>query len=119
MARTQSGGLELTDRGMQGRPDPTVDRWFRHSFGRGAGVFEGRITTGGARLFYFRYTAPDGSRTRRLIGSYSPKGEGPAQPWLTHAAPQRSGPRSIRPEPATWTPTSTGSSNRNACNRKL
>ena len=75
MARTQSGGLELTDRGMQGRPDPTVDRWFRHSFGRGAGVFEGRITTGGARLFYFRYTAPDGSRTRRLIGSYSPKGE--------------------------------------------
>ena len=72
---TARTSFEITDRGMQARPDAAADIWYRHSFGRGAGVFEGRITPAGGRAFYFRYTGPDGSRVRLTLGPYSPKGE--------------------------------------------
>lgn len=65
--------MEITDRGMQAKPG-AADVWLRRSLGRGCGVFEGRITPAGARLFYFRYTDSTGRRVRLLIGPYSPKG---------------------------------------------
>lgn len=45
-------------------------------FQRGAGVFVGRITPSGERLFYFRYTDPLGRRPFLPIGPFHPKGDG-------------------------------------------
>lgn len=65
----------ITDKGMQAK---TTDReqWLTQPFMRGAGVFVGRITPGGERLFYFRYTDSAGGRPFLPIGPYHPKGNG-------------------------------------------
>lgn len=65
----------ITDRGMQAKPQAT-DQWLNQPFARGGGVFMGRITPQGERLFYFRYSAPDGSRPFLPIGAYHPRGDG-------------------------------------------
>ena len=65
----------ITDKGMQAKP-AEADRWLRQPFMRGAGVFVGRITPGGERLFYFRYTDSRGGRPFLPIGRYHPRGEG-------------------------------------------
>lgn len=65
----------ITDKGMQARPTDK-DQWLIQPFRRGAGVFIGRITPAGERLFYFRYTDSTGKRPFLPIGSYHPKGKG-------------------------------------------
>ena len=49
------------------------DQWFIESLGRGNGVFMGRITPKDERLFYFRYTAPDGKRPFLTLGNFKTK----------------------------------------------
>lgn len=63
----------ITEKGMQARPH-AKDIWLSQSFKRGAGVFVGRITPGGERLFYFRYTDPNGARPFLPIGPFHPRG---------------------------------------------
>ena len=58
---------------MQATPTDT-DQWLTQPFKRGTGVFLGRITPTGERLFYFRYTDSKGSRPFLPIGKYHPKG---------------------------------------------
>lgn len=65
----------ITDRGMQAKPG-NKDQWLTQPFMRGAGVFLGRITPTGERLFYFRYTDSKGQRPFLPIGPYHPKGKG-------------------------------------------
>ena len=65
----------FTDREMQKVPQ-NKDQWFNWPFKRGAGVFVGRITPSGERLFYFRYTNSSGRRPFLPIGAYQPKGHG-------------------------------------------
>lgn len=67
--------MPITDREMQAKP-ASKDQWLSESLGRGNGVFMGRITPAGERLFYFRYTAPNGNRPFLTIGHYQSKGEG-------------------------------------------
>lgn len=64
----------ITDKGMQAKTTDT-EQWLTQPFMRGAGVFVGRITPGGERLFYFRYTDSKGGRPFLPIGPYHPKGE--------------------------------------------
>jgi integrase len=63
----------ITDRGMRVEP-AGKDTWLMQPFKRGAGVFVGRITPAGERLFYFRYTDPLGKRPFLPIGPFHPKG---------------------------------------------
>lgn len=63
----------ITDKGMQAKAGAT-DIWLTQPFMRGAGVFVGRITPAGERLFYFRYTDSNGKRPFLPIGPYHPKG---------------------------------------------
>ena len=63
----------ITDKAMQATPTET-DQWLTQPFKRGTGVFLGRITPTGERLFYFRYTDSKGSRPFLPIGKYHPKG---------------------------------------------
>lgn len=65
----------ITDKEMQAKPTG-VDKWLTQPFKRGAGVFVGRITPTGERLFYFRYTDSQGRRPFLPIGPYHPKGTG-------------------------------------------
>lgn len=65
----------FTDREMQAKP-ASKDQWLTWPFMRGAGVFMGRITPSGERLFYFRYTDSAGKRPFFTIGPYHPKGQG-------------------------------------------
>jgi integrase len=65
----------ITDKEMQAKPTG-VDQWLMQPFKRGAGVFVGRITPTGERLFYFRYTDSQGRRPFLPIGPYHPKGAG-------------------------------------------
>lgn len=58
---------------MQGKTT-VKDTWLTEAFARGYGVFCGRITPSGERLFYFRYTDSKGGRPYIPIGSYSPNG---------------------------------------------
>ena len=67
--------VTLTDKGMQAKPG-SVDQWLTRPFKRGAGVFVGRITPTGERLFYFRYTGTKGDRPFLPIGPYHPQGKG-------------------------------------------
>jgi integrase len=60
---------------MQAKPSG-VDQWLMQPFKRGAGVFVGRITSTGERLFYFRYTDSRGRRPFLPIGPYHPRGVG-------------------------------------------
>lgn len=63
----------ITEKGMRGRPG-AKDTWLLQPFKRGAGVFVGRITPSGERLFYFRFTDPRGQRPFLPIGPFHPKG---------------------------------------------
>jgi integrase len=63
----------ITDRGMRAEPTEK-DSWLMQPFKRGAGVFVGRITPAGERLFYFRYTDPLGKRPFLPIGPFHAKG---------------------------------------------
>lgn len=63
----------ITDKGMQAKATDT-EQWLSQPFKRGAGVFMARITPGGERLFYFRYTDSKGRRPFLPIGPYHPKG---------------------------------------------
>lgn len=65
----------ITDKGMQAKATG-ADQWLSQPFTRGAGVFVGRITPHGERVFYFRYTDSKGKRPFLPIGSYHPKGKG-------------------------------------------
>lgn len=63
----------ITTLEMQATPTE-ADQWLHQPFNRGAGVFAGRITPKGERLFYFRYTASSGRRHYLPIGAFHPKG---------------------------------------------
>ena len=63
----------ITDKAMQATPTE-ADQWLTQPFKRGTGVFLGRITPTGERLFYFRYTDPKGNRPFLPIGKHHPKG---------------------------------------------
>lgn len=63
----------ITDRAMQSKPT-AKGTWLSQPFNRGGGVFMGRITPNGERLFYFRYTDSKGKRPFLPIGAYHPKG---------------------------------------------
>lgn len=63
----------ITDREMQAKPG-IKDQWLTEDAPKGHGRFTARITPGGDRLFYFRYTAPDGKRVALPLGRYDPKG---------------------------------------------
>ena len=63
----------ITDRQMQAGAT-AADIWMTEDGPRGAGRFLGRITPGGERAFYFRYTTSNGSRDTLPVGIYDPKG---------------------------------------------
>lgn len=65
----------ITDLAMKAKPTDK-EQWLTQPFSRGAGVFLGRITPSGERLFYFRYTDSKGGRPFLPIGSFHPKGQG-------------------------------------------
>ena len=64
----------LTDKQM-GCKSAKRDLWLTEDAPRGAGRFVARITPSGERLFYFRYTAPNGTREWLSIGPYDPTGK--------------------------------------------
>lgn len=64
----------LTDKGMQAK-STIKDQWLTQPFKRGSGVFVGRITPSGERLFYFRYTDSTGKRPFLPLGPYHQKGK--------------------------------------------
>lgn len=64
----------ITDRDMQAN-STDKDVWHTEDAPKGHGRFRARITPGGERLFYFRYTGSDGKRVQISIGSYDPKGK--------------------------------------------
>ena len=63
----------LTDKLIQSRATGK-DQWFSEDAPRGHGRFMLRITKQGERLFYFRYTDPQGDRITLPIGAYDTKG---------------------------------------------
>lgn len=63
----------ITDKQMGSKP-ANRDLWLTEDAPRGAGRFVARITRSGDRLFYFRYTASDGSRQWLAVGQYDPSG---------------------------------------------
>ena len=63
----------ITDKGMQAKATAS-EQWLSQPFKRGAGVFMGRITPAGERIFYLRYTDSKGQRPFITIGPYHPKG---------------------------------------------
>lgn len=65
---------KFTDKELQERPTKK-DKWLADPAARGEGQFCARVTQAGAKVFYFRYTGPEGKRTRYRIGSYDPKGQ--------------------------------------------
>lgn len=65
----------ITDKGMQAKPGDK-DVWLKDGAARGQGQLVGRITPAGSRVFYFRYTGPDGERVRLPIGPYAQRGDG-------------------------------------------
>lgn len=64
----------ITDLAMKAKATDK-EQWLTQPFARGAGVFLGRITPAGERLFYFRYTDSQGRRPFLPIGSFHPKGQ--------------------------------------------
>jgi integrase len=72
----------IRDKEMGSKPNG-ADQWFTDSAPRGAGRLLGRITPGGERAFYFRYTTSTGERDTLAVGSYDPKGR---EGYLTLAA---------------------------------
>jgi len=64
----------ITDRDMQASPTGK-DVWLTEDAPKGHGRFMARITKGGDKLFYFRYTGPDGKRAYVPLGAYDSKGK--------------------------------------------
>lgn len=64
----------ITDKQMQSKPTDK-DQWLTEDGPRGHGRFMARITKGGDRLFYFRYTGSDGSRVTLPLGAYDAAGK--------------------------------------------
>jgi integrase len=75
----------ITDKEMASKPNGS-DQWFTDPAPRGADRFMVRITSGGERSFYFRYTTSSGQRDTRALGAYDPKGR---EGYLTLAAPRQ------------------------------
>ncbi len=65
---------KITDKAMQATPG-AKDTWLSESLGHGSGTFQGRITPGGERLLYFRYSGTRGRETLP-IGPYAAKADG-------------------------------------------
>ena len=65
--------MKITSKHMDANPT-SADQWFVESGQRGEGVFLGRITPSGNRIFYFRYTGPDRLQVRLTIGFYAKPG---------------------------------------------
>lgn len=63
----------ITDKAMQAKATGR-DQWLHEPFSRGGGVFAARITASGERLFYFRYSDPNGKRPYLKLGAYSQRG---------------------------------------------
>ena len=63
----------LTDRDINVEATD-VDQWLTEFAPRGTGRFMCRISRGGERSFYFRYTTSKGDRDTLRIGAYHPKG---------------------------------------------
>ena len=64
----------ITDRTMATKPTGK-DQWLTEDAPRGHGRFCLRITKAGERLFYFRYTAPNGKREYVQLGGYDSTGK--------------------------------------------
>lgn len=64
---------KITDRTMATKPTGR-DIWITEDAPRGHGRFCLRITTGGERVFYFRYTGPKGVQIRLPLGGYDSGG---------------------------------------------
>lgn len=64
---------EITDRQLNTKPIDK-DIWLNESAPKGHGRFIARITPGGDRLFYFRYTDSTGKRVRLPLGAYDRDG---------------------------------------------
>lgn len=64
---------EITERQLNAKPGDK-DIWLNESAPKGHGRFIARITPGGDRLFYFRYTDSSGKRVRLPIGAYDRDG---------------------------------------------
>lgn len=64
----------ITDRGMNAKAGKK-DLWLTESAPKGHGRFCARLTKGGERLFYFRYTGPDGKREYIPLGQYDQEGK--------------------------------------------
>src|SRR2546426_1162678 len=60
---------------MHAKPGP-ADKWLIEAGARGAGRLVGRITPGGERRFYFRYSSSSGQQVRLPIGPYDQRGNG-------------------------------------------
>lgn len=77
--------MGLTDRTCQKKASGR-DEWIPDAGRRGAGRLYLRITKAGARLFYFRYTSPDGGRVNLKIGEYDQEGSSKGRVSLRQAA---------------------------------
>ncbi len=64
---------DITDRQMGTKP-AEKDIWLNESAPKGHGRFIARITPGGDRLFYYRYTDSAGKRIRLPLGAYDRDG---------------------------------------------
>lgn len=64
---------QITDRQLATKPGDK-DIWLNESAPKGHGRFIARITPGGERLFYFRYTDSAGARQRLPLGAYDSQG---------------------------------------------
>jgi len=66
---------KLTDKELNSNPKDK-DVWlYDGAISKGHGELCLRITPGGSRRFYFRYTGPNGERVRLPLGVYDPTGE--------------------------------------------
>lgn len=67
---------EITTQGLASKPKDK-DLWlYDDAISKGHGELCARITPGGTRRFYFRYTGPNGERVRLSLGVYDPTGSG-------------------------------------------
>jgi integrase len=64
----------ITDRDMQANATGR-NTWLSDDAPKGHGRFAARITPGGDRLFYFRYSDNNGKRVYLPLGAYDPKGK--------------------------------------------
>jgi integrase len=74
----------LTDRTIQAAKAEGKDKWITDGGARGSGRLCLRVQPSGRRIFYFRYSGPEGIRQSLALGEYSQKG-GRAGLTLTEA----------------------------------